>query len=91
MKVFNKKGDDFERGEREKDLFNSSFYKIPCETNCPYLVVTDTLNCQKEFEGLVDMEEVRVGTSGCPFWPHKDTITKGKGKNIKSSSVSTLR
>jgi hypothetical protein len=34
------------------------------------MVVTDTLNCRKELEGLVDMEEVR-GTGGCPFWPHK--------------------
>jgi hypothetical protein len=48
MKSLNKKGDDLERGERENGLFNSSYHKIPCGTNCPYLVVTDTLNCQKE-------------------------------------------
>ena len=72
-------------------VFNKKDGKIPCETNCPYLIVTDTLNCQKEFEGLVDMEEVRVGTSGCPFWPHEGTETKGKGKNIRSSWANTLR
>jgi hypothetical protein len=45
------------------------------------MVVTDTLNCQKEFEGLVDIEEVRGrGTGRCPFWPHKDPETKGKDK-----------
>jgi len=56
MKVFNKKVSDLERVEWNRDL--SEFYaqKIPCESNCPYMVVTDTLNCQKEFEGLVDME-----------------------------------
>lgn len=31
---------------------------IPCEADCPSLVITDTMNCRKEFEGLVDMEEV---------------------------------
>ena len=49
------------------------------EIPCPYLVVTDTLNCRKDSEGVVDMEEVR-GTGECPFWPHKDRETKGKGK-----------
>jgi hypothetical protein len=41
---------------------------IPCEGNCPYLVVTDTLTCRKDSEGAVDMEEVR-DTGECPFWP----------------------
>jgi hypothetical protein len=45
--------------------------KIPCEGNCPYLVVTDTLNCRKDSEGVVDMEEVR-GTGECPFWPREE-------------------
>ena len=45
--------------------------KIPCEGNCPYLVITDTLNCRKDSEGTVDMEEVR-GTGKCPFWPHQE-------------------
>jgi hypothetical protein len=44
---------------------------IPCEGNCPYLVVTDTLNCRKDSEGVVDMEEVR-DTGECPFWPHPE-------------------
>jgi len=52
MKVFHKKVRD--RSE------------IPCEGNCPYLVVTDTLNCRKDSEGVVDMEEVR-GKAECPF------------------------
>lgn len=44
---------------------------IPCEGNCPYLVVTDTLNCRKDSEGVVDMEEVRdIGE--CPFWPQEE-------------------
>ena len=75
MKVFNKKRGDLERGERGNDLFKSSYHKIPCETNCPYMVVTDTLNCRKELEGLVDMEEVR-GAGRCPFWPNKELKTK---------------
>jgi hypothetical protein len=83
MKVSNKKASDLERAEWTHDLFFSP-PKIPCESNCPYMVVTDTLNCQKEFEGLVDMEEVR-GKGGCPFWPCKDLETKRKGKNIRSS------
>jgi hypothetical protein len=83
MKVF-KKRSDLERVEWTHDLFEFSIQKIPCENNCRYMVVTDTLNCQKELEGLVDIEEVRV-TGGCPFWPHKDLETKGKGKNIRSS------
>jgi hypothetical protein len=58
--------------------------KIPCEGNCPYLVITDTLNCRKDSEGTVDMEEVR-GKGICLFCPHKDLETKGKGKNIRSS------
>jgi hypothetical protein len=85
MKVFKKKASELVRVEWTHDLFNFSPQKIPCESNCPYMVVTDTLNCQKEFEGLVDMEEVRGGTGGCPFWPHKDLETKGKGRNIRSS------
>ena len=44
---------------------------IPCEGNCPYLVITDTLNCRKDSEGVVDMEEVR-DTGECPFWPHQE-------------------
>jgi hypothetical protein len=75
MKVFDKKVSDLERVESTHDLFKFSPQKIPCENNCPYMVVTDTLNCRKELEGLVDMEEVR-GTSKCPFWPHKDLETK---------------
>jgi hypothetical protein len=75
MKVFKKKASDLEKLEWTHDLFNFSSPKIPCESNCPYMVVTDTLNCQKELEGLVDMEEVR-GTGRCPFWPHKDLDTE---------------
>jgi hypothetical protein len=45
--------------------------KIPCEGNCPHFVVTDTLNCRKDSEGVVDMEEVR-GTGECPFWPQEE-------------------
>jgi len=75
MKIFNKKASDLERVEGTHDLFKFSPQKIPCESNCPYMVVTDTLNCQKEFEGLVDMEEVR-GKGRCPFWPHKDLKTE---------------
>ena len=84
MKVFNKKTSDLKRVEWARDLFKFYTQKIPCESNCPHMVVTDTLNCQKEFEGLVDLEEVR-GTCICPFWPHKDLETKGEGKNIRSS------
>jgi len=83
MKVF-KKRSDLEGVEWTHDLFEFSTQKIPCENNCPYMVVTYTLNCQKELEGLVDMEEVRVAGE-CPFWPHKGPGTKGKGKNIRSS------
>jgi hypothetical protein len=76
MKVFNKKVSDFERVESTRDLFKFSPRKIPCESNCPYMVVTGTLNCRKELEGLlVDMEEVR-GTGKCPFWPNKELKTK---------------
>ena len=75
MKVFNKKASDLERVESTHDLFKFSPRKIPCESNCLYMVVTDTLNCRKELEGLVDMEEVR-GAGECPFWPHKDLETK---------------
>jgi hypothetical protein len=45
--------------------------KIPCEDNCPYMVITDTLNCRKESEGLVDMEEVR-GAGKCLFGACRD-------------------
>jgi hypothetical protein len=75
MKVFHKKESDLERVEWAHDLFNLSTAAIPCENNCPYMVITDTLNCRKEFEGLVDMEEVR-GTGRCPFWPDRDLETK---------------
>jgi hypothetical protein len=75
MKVLNKKASNLERVEWTHDLFKFSPQKIPCESNCPYMVVTDTLNCQKELEGLVDMEEVR-GTGKCPFWPNKELKTK---------------
>ena len=76
MKVFNKKASDLERVESTHDLFKFFWSpKIPCESNCPYMVVTDTLNCRKELEGLVDMEEVR-GAGECPFWPHKDLESK---------------
>jgi hypothetical protein len=91
MRVFERKGSDLERVEWNNDLSEVYAQKIPCESNCPYLVITDTLNCQKEFEGLVDMEEVRGGTSDCPFWPHKDLETKGKGKSIRSSWANALR
>ena len=79
MKIFNNKGGDLKRVEWTHDPFRFSTHKIPCESNCPYMVVTDTLNCRKELEGLVDMEEVR-GTGRCPFWPHKDLEVKLKGK-----------
>jgi hypothetical protein len=72
MKVFQKKVSDSERVGWTHDLFKFFTPKIPCESNCPYMVVTDTLNCRKEFEGLVDMEEVR-GTGKCPFWPPRKT------------------
>ena len=75
MKIFNKKVSKLKGVEWTHDLFSFSTPKIPCESNCPYMVVTDTLNCQKELEGLVDMEEARV-TGGCPFWPHKDLDTQ---------------
>jgi hypothetical protein len=84
MKVFNKKASGLERVEWTHDLFKFSPQKIPCESSCPYMVVTDTLNCRKEFEGLVDMEQVR-GKGRCSFWPHKDLETKRKGKNIRCS------
>jgi hypothetical protein len=72
MKVFQKKVSDSERVGWTHDLFKFSTQKIPCESNCPHMVVTDTLNCRKEFEGLVDMEEVR-GIGKCPFWPPRKT------------------
>jgi len=75
MEIFNKKTNESERIEWTPGFFKFSTPKIPCESNCPYMVVTDTLNCQKELEGLVDMEETRE-TGGCPFWPHKDLETK---------------
>jgi hypothetical protein len=75
MKVFKKKVSDLKKVEGTHDLFKFSTHKIPCESNCPYMVVTDTLNCRKELEGLVDMEEVR-GTGRCQFWPHKDLEPK---------------
>ena len=75
MKVFKKKTNESESVERAHDLFKFSAPKIPCEGNCPYMVVTDTLNCRKESEGLVDIEEVR-GTGKCPFWPGKDLKAK---------------
>ena len=84
MKVFKKKVSDLERVEWAHDLSEVFTQKVPCENNCPYMVVTDTLKCRKEFEGLVDMEEVR-GKGRCLFWPHKDLETKRKGKNIRSS------
>ena len=79
MKVFKKKATESEGVEGAHDLFKFSPPKIPCESNCPYMVVTDTLNCRKESEGLVDVEDVR-GTGRCPFWPHEDGKTKGKGE-----------
>jgi hypothetical protein len=75
MKVLNKKASNLKRVEWTHDLFKFSPKKISCESNCPYMVVTDTLNCRKELEGLVDMEEVR-GTGKCPFWPNKELKTK---------------
>ena len=75
MKIFNKKAGKLEKVEETHDPFQTSPKKIPCESNCPYMVVTDTLNCQKELEGFVDMEEVR-GIGRCPFWPHKDLDTQ---------------
>jgi hypothetical protein len=36
------------------------------------------------------MEEVR-GAGRCPFWPHNDLETKGKGKNIRSSWANTFK
>jgi hypothetical protein len=71
MKSFVRKRSDLERVEWAHDLFKFPTQKIPCESSCPYMLVTDTLNCRKELEGLVDMEEARA-TGGCPFWPHKD-------------------
>jgi hypothetical protein len=59
MKVSSKKATDLERVEWTHDLFKYPTDKIPCENNCPYMVVTDTLNCRKDSEGVVDMEEVR--------------------------------
>ena len=75
MKLLNKKASNIERVEWTHDLFKFSPRKIPCESNCLYMVVTDTLNCRKELEGLVDMEEVR-GKGKCPFWPNKELKTK---------------
>jgi hypothetical protein len=75
MKVFNKKVSDLKRVEWTHDLFKFSTPKIPCESNCPYLVITGTLNCRKELEGFVDMEEIR-GIGRCPFWPTKGVETK---------------
>ncbi len=75
MKVLNKKAKNLEGVEWTHDLFKFSPPKIPCESNCPYMLVTDTLNCRKELEGLVDMEEVR-GAGKCPFWPHKEPRNK---------------
>ncbi len=51
--------------------------EIPCEGNCPYLVVTDTLSCRKDSEGVVDMEEVR-DAGECPFWPREEPGYAGK-------------
>ena len=70
MKVFHRKVSELRGVEWTPDLFKFSTQKIPCESNCPYMVVTDMLNCRKELEGLVDMEEVRE-TGECSFWPHK--------------------
>ncbi|NWF91448.1 MAG: hypothetical protein HXY46_00910 [Syntrophaceae bacterium] len=75
MKVFRKKSSDLKRAGPTQDLFSSSSKKIPCESNCPHMVITDTLNCRKELEGLVDMEEVR-SKGRCPFWPHEDRESK---------------
>jgi hypothetical protein len=71
MKVFHRRVSESKGVEWTPDLFKFSTQKIPCESNCPYMVVTDTLNCQKELEGFVDVEEVR-GIATCRFWPHKD-------------------
>jgi len=71
MKAFHRKVSELKRVEWTPDHFKFSTQKIPCESNCPYMVVADTLNCQKELEGFVDMEEVR-GIGRCRFWPHKD-------------------
>ena len=71
MKVFQKKVSDSERVGWTHDLFKFSAHKIPCEGKCPYLVVTDTLNCRKDSEGVVDMEEVR-DAGECPFWPQEE-------------------
>jgi hypothetical protein len=75
MKVFHRNVSELKGVEWTHDLFKYSTDKIPCESNCPYMVVTDTLNCRKELEGLVDMEEAR-GTSRCRFWPHKGLDTE---------------
>ena len=75
MKVFHRKVSELRGVEWTPDLFKFSTQKIPCESNCPHMVVTDTLNCQKELEGFVDMEEVR-GIGRCPFSPHKDLDTQ---------------
>jgi hypothetical protein len=75
MKVFHRKVSELKGVEWTPDLFKFSTQEIPCESNCPYMVVTDTLNCRKELEGLVDMEEVR-GIGTCRFWPHKDLDTQ---------------
>jgi hypothetical protein len=70
MKVFKKKVDDLESAGWNHGLLEFSPKKIPCESNCPYMMITDTLNCRKEFEGLTDIEEVRR-TGRCSFGPHK--------------------
>jgi hypothetical protein len=70
MKVFKRKVSYLKKVEWDQGLFFST-QKVPCEDNCPYMVITDTLNCRKELEGLVDMEEVR-GTGKCLFWPCRD-------------------
>jgi hypothetical protein len=59
---------------------------IPCEGNCPYLVVTDTLNCRKDSEGVVDMEEVR-GTGKCPFWPQQEREITRKGNQMNRGGI----
>jgi hypothetical protein len=84
MKVFNKKTSDLMRVAWAHDLCKFITPKIPCESNCPCMVVTDTLNCRKELGGLVDMEDIR-GAGRCPFWPHKDMKTKGERKHIRLS------
>ncbi len=66
MEVFHKKVSELEKVEWTHDLFNFSTQKVPSESNCPYMVVIDTLNGRKELEGLVDMEEAR-GKGRCPF------------------------